>query len=80
MSGVRNRVDTPFFDALKTYAERPIGNFHALPVGRGNSLFNSKWIRDMAEFYRRSIFLAETSSRAGRRSSSRPSRARTTSC
>ena len=65
MSGVRNRVDTPFFDALKSYAERPIGNFHALPIARGNSLFNSKWIRDMAEFYGRNIFLAETSSTAG---------------
>jgi arginine decarboxylase len=65
MSGVRNRVDTPFFDALKSYAQRPIGNFHALPIARGNSLFNSKWIRDMAEFYGRNIFLAETSSTAG---------------
>jgi arginine decarboxylase len=65
MSGVRNRVDTPFFDALKKYAERPIGNFHALPIARGNSLFNSKWIRDMADFYGRNIFLAETSSTSG---------------
>ncbi|MGA7689864.1 MAG: aminotransferase class I/II-fold pyridoxal phosphate-dependent enzyme [Jiangellales bacterium] len=65
MSGVRKRVDTPFFDALKEYAQRPIGNFHALPIARGNSLFNSKWIHDMAEFYGRNIFLAETSSTAG---------------
>jgi arginine decarboxylase len=65
MSGVRTRVDTPFFDALKHYAKRPIGNFHALPIARGNSLFNSKWILDMAEFYGRNIFLAETSSTAG---------------
>ena len=65
MAGVRNWVDTPFFDALRKYAERPIGNFHALPIARGNSLFNSKWIRDMADFYGRNIFLAETSSTAG---------------
>ncbi len=65
MAGVRERVDTPFFDALKKYAERPIGNFHALPIARGNSVFNSKWISDMAEFYGRNIFLAETSSTAG---------------
>jgi arginine decarboxylase len=65
MAGVRARVDTPFFDALKEYAERPIGNFHALPIARGNSLFNSKWIRDMGEFYGRNIFLAETSSTSG---------------
>jgi len=65
MAGVRDRVDTPFFDALKSYAERPIGNFHALPIARGNSLFNSKWIRDMGEFYGRNIFLAETSATSG---------------
>jgi len=65
MAGVRSRVDTPFFDALKSYADRPIGNFHALPIARGNSLFNSKWIRDMGEFYGRNIFLAETSSTSG---------------
>jgi arginine decarboxylase len=65
MDGVRSRVDTPVFDALKSYAERPIGNFHALPIARGNSLFNSKWIRDMGEFYGRNIFLAETSATSG---------------
>ncbi len=65
MAGVRARVETPFFDALKSYADRPIGNFHALPIARGNSLFNSQWIRDMGEFYGRNIFLAETSSTSG---------------
>jgi arginine decarboxylase len=65
LSGVRERYSTPFFDALKAYADRPIGNFHALPIARGNSIFNSRWIRDMGEFYGRNIFLAETSSTAG---------------
>ena len=65
MAGVRARVDTPVFDALKSYAQRPIGNFHALPIARGNSVFNSKWIRDMADFYGRNIFLAETSATSG---------------
>ncbi len=65
LDGVRRRYRTPFFDALKKYAQRPIGNFHALPIARGNSVFNSAWIQDMAEFYGEQIFLAETSSTVG---------------
>ena len=65
MDGVRRRYRTPFFDALKKYAQRPIGNFHALPIARGNSVFNSEWIQDMADFYGEQIFLAETSSTVG---------------
>jgi arginine decarboxylase len=65
MDGVRRRYQTPFFDALKKYARRPIGNFHALPIARGNSVFNSKWIADMGEFYGDQIFMAETSSTVG---------------
>ncbi len=65
LDSVRRRVETPFFDALKRYSERPIGNFHALPIARGNSVFTSRWIDDMAEFYGINIFLAETSSTSG---------------
>ena len=65
LDGVRSRYRTPFFDALKKYAQRPIGNFHALPIARGNSVFNSEWIEDMAEFYGEQIFLAETSATVG---------------
>jgi arginine decarboxylase len=65
LDGVRRRFSTPFFDALKQYADKPIGNFHALPVARGNSVFGSPWLRDMAAFYGRNIFLAETSSTSG---------------
>ena len=65
INGVRSRLSTPFFDALKQYAERPIGNFHALPIARGNSVFNSPWMRDMVVFYGRNIFLAETSTTSG---------------
>ncbi len=65
LDGVRRRFRTPFFDALKKYAQRPIGNFHALPIARGNSVFNSQWIDDMAEFYGEQIFLAETSATVG---------------
>ncbi|MFN8124914.1 MAG: hypothetical protein U0R64_00160 [Candidatus Nanopelagicales bacterium] len=65
LDGVRRRFRTPFFDALKRYAQRPIGNFHALPIARGNSVFNSRWIDDMADFYGEQIFLAETSATVG---------------
>lgn len=65
IAGVRERYRTPFFDALKSYAESPVGNFHALPIARGNSILNSRWIRDMEKFYGINIFLAETSSTTG---------------
>ncbi len=65
LEGVRRRLATPFFDALKRYAEKPVGNFHALPIARGNSLFDSPWMRDMVAFYGRNIFLAETSTTSG---------------
>ncbi len=65
LESVRKRIRTPFFDALKHYAEQPIGNFHALPIARGHSVFTSRWIHDMAEFYGINIFLAETSSTSG---------------
>ena len=48
--GVQARYDTPFFNNLKKYAQRPIGTFHALPIARGKSIFKSDWIRDMGEF------------------------------
>ncbi|MEI8080336.1 MAG: aminotransferase class I/II-fold pyridoxal phosphate-dependent enzyme, partial [Actinomycetes bacterium] len=65
LDGIRDRYSTPFFDALLTYAQRPTGVFHALPVARGNSLFRSQWMRDMTEFYGRNIFMAETSATTG---------------
>ena len=65
LAGIRNRYATPFFDALRAYAARPAGQFHALPVARGASIFNSKTLHDMGEFYGRNIFMAETSSTSG---------------
>ena len=65
LAGIRNRFDTPFFDALRAYAAAPVGQFHALPVARGASIFNSKSLQDMGEFYGRNIFMAETSSTSG---------------
>lgn len=65
IAGLRNRFSTPFFDALRAYAAAPVGQFHALPVARGASIFNSKSLQDMGEFYGRNIFMAETSTTSG---------------
>ena len=65
LEGVQDRYDTPFFDNLKKYAQRPIGTFHALPIARGKSIFKSDWIRDMGEFYGLNLFLAESSATTG---------------
>jgi arginine/lysine/ornithine decarboxylase len=65
LAGIRSRFATPFFDALRAYAAAPVGQFHALPVARGASIFNSKSLQDMGEFYGRNIFMAETSSTSG---------------
>jgi arginine decarboxylase len=65
LEGVQDRYDTPFFDNLRSYAQRPISTFHALPIARGASIFNSGWIRDMGEFYGPNLFLAESSATTG---------------
>jgi len=65
LEGVAARYETPFFDNLKKYAQRPIGTFHALPIARGKSIFKSDWIRDMGEFYGPNLFLAESSATTG---------------
>ena len=65
LDGLKDRYETPYFDNLKRYAQRPIGTFHALPVARGKSIFKSNWIRDMGEFYGANLFLAESSATTG---------------
>ena len=65
LGGVADRFDTPYFDNLKHYAQRPMGTFHALPVARGKSIFKSNWIRDMGHFYGPTLFLAESSATTG---------------
>lgn len=65
LEGIRERFQTPFFDNLKAYAQRPMGTYHALPIARGKSIMNSNWIRDMGEFYGRNLFLAESSATTG---------------
>ena len=65
LEGIRQRYETPFFDNLKRYAQRPISTFHALPIARGKSVFKSDWIKDMGEFYGRNLFLAESSATTG---------------
>lgn len=65
LEGIAARYETPFFNNLKKYAQRPIGTFHALPIARGKSVFKSDWIRDMGEFYGMNLFLAESSATTG---------------
>jgi len=65
LDGIADRYETPYFDNLQKYAQRPIGTFHALPVARGKSIFKSNWIRDMGEFYGLNLFLAESSATTG---------------
>lgn len=65
LGGIAARYRTPFFTALRAYAEQPTGVFHALPISRGKSVIKSNWIQDMAQFYGLNIFLAETSSTSG---------------
>jgi len=65
LEGIAERYETPYFDNLKKYAQRPIGTFHALPIARGKSIFKSNWIRDMGEFYGANLFLAESCATTG---------------
>ena len=65
LDGINDRYDTPYFNNLKKYAQRPIGTFHALPIARGKSVFRSNWIRDMGHFYGTNLFLAESSATTG---------------
>ena len=65
LDGIQDRFETPYFDNLQKYSQRPIGTFHALPVARGKSIFKSNWIRDMGAFYGLNLFLAESSATTG---------------
>jgi arginine decarboxylase len=65
LDGIADRFDTPYFDNLQKYAQRPIGTFHALPIARGKSVFKSNWISDMGRFYGINLFLAESSATTG---------------
>src|SRR5215472_17286893 len=65
LDAITDRFQTPYFDNLQKYAQRPIGTFHALPVARGKSIFRSNWIRDMGNFYDTNLFLAESSATTG---------------
>jgi arginine decarboxylase len=65
LEGISKRYETPYFDNLKKYAQRPVGTFHALPIARGKSVFRSNWIRDMGHFYGTNIFFAESSATTG---------------
>ncbi|WP_293695849.1 beta-eliminating lyase-related protein [uncultured Agrococcus sp.] len=62
---ISHLFDTPFFDAIREHARRPVGVFHALPIARGGSVISSQWVSDLAEFYGLNLLLAETSATSG---------------
>ena len=65
LEAIRSKMRCPFFNALREYAERPIGVFHALAISRGNSVRRSKWIQSLIDFYGTSLFKAESSATCG---------------
>ncbi len=65
ISGVNERFEAPFYNALTEYSKKPTSIFHAMPISRGNSVFKSRWISDFGDFYGRNVFLAETSATNG---------------
>lgn len=65
LKGISERYRTPFFAALKAYAAKPTGVFHAMPISRGKSIGKSNWIQDLGRFYGENIFQAETSATTG---------------
>ncbi|WP_339673624.1 aminotransferase class I/II-fold pyridoxal phosphate-dependent enzyme [Dasania marina] len=65
LAGIHERYQTPFFTALKEYARKPTGVFHAMPLSRGKSINYSRWTKDFSNFYGKNIFLAETSATSG---------------
>ncbi|WP_372342839.1 aminotransferase class I/II-fold pyridoxal phosphate-dependent enzyme [Paeniglutamicibacter sp. ZC-3] len=65
LAGVAARYQTPFFDAVQQHSRKPAAVFHALPISRGGSVVNSRWIKDMGEFYGMNLLHAETSATSG---------------
>jgi arginine decarboxylase len=65
LKGIHARYESPFFEALRRYSQKPTGMFHALPISRGRTIAKSHWIGDMGRFYGSNMFLAETSATTG---------------
>jgi len=51
LDGIGDRYDTPYFDNLQKYAQRPMGTFQRFADRARESIFKSNWIRDMGQFY-----------------------------
>ncbi|MCA9160051.1 MAG: hypothetical protein KDA72_17075, partial [Planctomycetales bacterium] len=65
LKAVNERYETPFFNALKKYSQKPTAMFHALPISHSATIVHSHWIKDMGEFYGHKVFEAETSATTG---------------
>ena len=44
---LQERYETPFFNALRRYSQKPTGMFHALPISHAATITKSHWIRDL---------------------------------
>lgn len=65
LKAVNERYETPFFNALKKYSQKPTAMFHALPISHSATIVRSHWIKDMGDFYGHKVFEAETSATTG---------------
>ena len=74
LRGIHARYQTPFFNALRRYAERPIGIFHALPIARGTRLRLALDPR-LRPTSTANLFMAESSYRGRPRFAARADRA-----
>lgn len=58
---LRRKYKTPFWDALRTFAERPVITCHAMALARGRSARKGVTISDFLDFYKLNYFRAEAS-------------------
>jgi arginine/lysine/ornithine decarboxylase len=58
---LRRKYKTPFWDALHTFAERPVITCHAMALAQGRSARKGATIVDFVDFYKLNYFRAEAS-------------------
>ncbi|MCH9650800.1 MAG: hypothetical protein K0U98_21410 [Deltaproteobacteria bacterium] len=55
------KLEAPYWEALRSFTERPLSTFHAMPLARARSLQNGSVLNDFREFFGQNYFDAETS-------------------
>lgn len=61
LNGVRQKFNTPFYNALRLYGKSAKTVFHALPISQGASVKSSVWLQDFYSYYGKGTFNAESS-------------------